>query len=323
MEIVEKQRILITGGSGMLGFNIVRLLASDPNIHIVLPLRTPHPSLFQQYPQVRIVQADLSDARQMSRLVADLVPHVIVHCAASGVRPARPTWFEMINFNVEVTLRLFEASCTLADCHFIYISTGLVYRTQNRPLLETDPVDTLHPYGASKAAAECLLRAGATEFDRHLTVLRPFSFTGLHDGGGRLFPSLLRAALANQPVRLSPGTQYRDFSCVQDIASAVAAILRRKRKKAIEIFNLGTGELKTLRATIERVCMEIDLEADLRFGELPYHPYEPMHLIADIRRSAELPWRPATNLAFAVWELAQSEFPALRVRRPQLSRCAG
>ncbi len=305
----------------MLGHNIVRLLASDPNVEIVLPLRTPQPSLLKQYPHVRIVQADLSDAGQMSRILADVEPKVIVHCAASGVRPARPTWFEMINFNVQATLRLFEASCSLAECHFVYISTGLVYRSQNRRLSETDPVDTLHPYGASKVAAECLLRAGATEFKRHLTVLRPFSFTGLHDGGGRLFPSLLRAAMRNQPVRLSSGMQYRDFCCVQDIAGAVAATLRRQRTESIEIFNLGTGEWKTLRETIETVCREIDLDAELQFGELPYHPYEPMHLVADIRRATELPWRPATNLAFAVWELARSDFPALKVRRPEASRC--
>lgn len=315
-----RRRILVTGGSGTLGCNSVRLLAADPENDIVLPLRSPQPQLFDRYSNVQVIQANLCDISHLTELVAEVRPNAIVHCAASGVRPLRPAWFEMTNFNVQVTLQLFKASCALDECHFVYISTGLVYRAQNRPLLEGDPVDTLHPYGASKAAAECLLQAGATEFNRPLTILRPFSFTGLHDSGGRLFPFLLQAALENRPVRLSPGEQYRDFCSVRDIAQAVAAVLTRRRMQNVEVFNLGAGMLKTLRQTIEEVCAELELNADLRFGERPYHPYEPMHLIADIRKAEAIPWRPATNLAFAVWELAQSDFPELKLRRPEEHR---
>lgn len=320
MRSPARQRILITGGSGTLGYNIARLLASRPDLEVILPLREPHLNLFSRYPNVRLIQADLSNSGEIGRVLAELAPEVIIHCAASGVRPDRPCWFRMTNFNVQTTLHLFEASCALPDCHFVYISTGLVYRNQNRPLLETDPVGTQHPYGASKAAAECLLQAGAAEFNRRLTVLRPFSFTGLHDGGGRLFPSLLRTALMKEPVRLSSGMQYRDFCSVQDIALAVQAVLQRREAKSIEVFNLGSGQSRTLRETVESVCREIGLQADLRFGELPYHPYEPMHMVADIRRAVtELDWQPAVSLSFAVWELAQAEFPALRVREPQAS----
>ena len=109
------------------------------------------------------------------------------------------------------------------------MSTGLVYGEQSRPCREGDPIDTLHPYGASKAAADCLLRAGAERLKRHLTVLRPFSFTGLHDGGDRLFPSLLRSALKGEPFSMSAGTQIRDFCAVQDVAEAVCLVLEEER----------------------------------------------------------------------------------------------
>ena len=192
-----KRRILITGASGTLGFNIVRLLASDPDNQIVLPLRTLQPAAFHRYTNVHMRQADLSDTPQIDRILADSLPELIVHCAASGVRPSATAWFDMVAFNVDATLRLFQSSCALPACEFLYISTGLVYRHQGRPLRETDPVESLHPYGVSKAAADFLLQAAATEFKRNLTILRPFSFTGLHDGGARLFPSLLNAALTN------------------------------------------------------------------------------------------------------------------------------
>jgi UDP-glucose 4-epimerase len=88
----------------------------------------------------------------MKRTMIEVDPDVVVHCAASGLRPPRASWFEMMSFNVETTLRIFETYCNLPASQFIYISTGLVYREQQRPLREDDPIESLQPYGASKAA---------------------------------------------------------------------------------------------------------------------------------------------------------------------------
>ena len=244
-------------------------------------------------------------------------PDAVIHCAASGVRPDREDWFAMTRFNTESALLLFENACRLPACHFILISTALVYRDQGRALRECDPLETRHPYAASKAAADFLLQAAAFEFDRRLTLLRPFSFTGTHDGGRRLFPALLRAAAEGRPFPMSPGEQRRDFCAVQDIAQAIRAALDAPAGASpVEIFNLGSGIDVSLRRLVERVCRELELRVDLQFGALPYHPHEPMHLVADIHKAAQLPWQPRTNLAYAVWELAQSAYPSLPVCRP-------
>jgi nucleoside-diphosphate-sugar epimerase len=243
---------------------------SDPDKVILVPLRDVRHGLFPDLPNVQIMQVDLVDAAQSRRMVEEFRPSTIIHCAASGVRPAKPQWFDMLNFNVEATLRLFEASCAVPQCHFVYISTGLVYLDQNRPLTETDPIGNLHPYGASKAAADHLLQAGATEFGRRLTILRPFSFTGRHDGGDRLFPGLLGAALSGKPFLLSAGEQVRDFCAVQDIAAAVDAVISEAtlmQGPAINIFNLGSGIALSIRTIVESVCEQLGLKVDLRFGE--------------------------------------------------------
>jgi UDP-glucose 4-epimerase len=317
----RNHRVLVTGASGTLGYNVVHLLARDTGTQLVLPLRTLEPPLFRDYANVHVRKANLSDRSDLRRILADVEPTAIVHCAASGVRPGRSeSWFDMLAFNVGATLQVFEEACAVPNCHFIYVSTGLVYRAQARPLREDDPVETLHPYGVSKSAADSLLQATAAEFKRILTVVRPFAFTGLHDGGNRLFPSLLRAAAAGTPFPLSPGEQIRDFCAVQDIASAVKAILNYERRRQIEVFNVGSGSSATLRQIVERVCRDLDLHVDLRFGEAPYHPHESMHLVADIRKARTLGWEPVTNLSYAVWELARVHCPALPVRRPEPAR---
>jgi nucleoside-diphosphate-sugar epimerase len=311
-------KVLITGASGTLGYNIVHHLAAvHPDTRIFLLMRTPDPALFADCPQVTIEQVDMFDKAKLRQSVLDLQPSAIVHCAASGVRPSNVSWFDLIDLNVESTNQLFQASCALEQCHFIHISTGLVYREQILPYHEDDPIDTLHPYGATKAAADCLLRAGADRLNRHLTVVRPFSFTGLHDGGDRLFPSLLRAARNRTPLKMSLGTQLRDFCAVQDVADAVRLILEETGNPRRNVVNLGSGQRLPLRFIVEKVCQELELEVDIKFGEMPFHPHEPMHLVADISRARDLGWRPRTNLAYAVWQLARSHYPDLAVREPK------
>jgi len=284
-------------------------------VHVLM--RTPDETLFGDLRNVDLERVDMKDFEASSRAVLAFRPNAIIHCAASGVRPSKISWFEQIHLNVSATVALFQASCEIPDCHFIHVSTGLVYSSQDRPCREHDPIDTLHPYGASKAAADCLLRAGAERLKRHLTVVRPFSFTGLHDGGDRLFPSLLRAALEGRPLAMSAGTQIRDFCAVQDVAEAIVMVLEEGTLPGRDIFNIGSGKSISLRAIVASVCRQLDLEVELKLGELPFHPYEPLQLVADTHLAQSMGWSPRTNLAYAVWELAQASFPGLRVTRPE------
>jgi nucleoside-diphosphate-sugar epimerase len=223
-----------------------------------------------------------------------------------------------MQFNVVSTMRLFQMNCRLDHpSRFIYLSTGLVYREQSRPLIEDDPLETLHPYGASKAASDLMLQAAAVEFNRKLTILRPFAFTGLHDGGNRLFPLIIDAAVTGKRLGLTAGTQVRDFCSVNDIVDAVLRVIVHRQEPLIEKFNLGSGLPLPLRRVIEDVCEKLELNANLEFGRNEMHPYEPNFSVAAITRADEtLGWKPRTSLAYAVWELAQEIAPSLNLKCP-------
>ena len=314
-------RVLITGASGTLGYNIVRHLGvTHPQSRLHVLMRTLDETLFADLPNVELEQVELGDFDALTRSVMAFRPNAIIHCAASGVRPSKIGWFEQIHLNVSATVALFHAACEIDDCHFIHISTGLVYSSQDRPCREHDPIDTLHPYGASKAAADCLLRAGAERLKRHLTVVRPFSFTGLHDGGDRLFPSLLRAAAEGKPFPMSPGTQIRDFCAVQDVVEGITMMLEEGTLPGRDIFNLGSGQSVSLRGIVGSVCRQLGLEVDLKLGAMNFHPQEPMNLVADIHLAQSLGWQPRTNLSYAVWQLAQMQFPNLKLTKPEQFR---
>ena len=311
-------RVLVTGATGTLGYNIVNHLAAmHPRTRIQVLVRKPDYNLFAGHSNVGQQKVDMNDIERFTEAALDFQPNAIIHCAATGVRPSKISWFDVIDLNVTATVQLFRASCEIPDCHFIHVSTGLVYDSQDRPCHEGDPIDTLHPYGASKAAVDCLLRAGADRLNRHLTVVRPFSFTGLFDGGDRLFPSLLRTAIAGTPFSMSPGTQLRDFCSVQDVAEAICLILERGTHPSRNIFNVGSGRSIALKDIVLDVVQQLGLTMDIRFGDLPFHPHEPMHLVADIGRMESLGWKPRVSLSYAVWQLARTQFPDLAVTRPE------
>lgn len=310
-------RVLLTGASGTLGRNFLDAVEGRPDVIVLAALRegsrTPRLS-----PAVEVARIETFDRPNLQALTRAFRPTAVVHCAATGMEFPQTRWFDLIRFNVDVTITLCECAAEIPACQFIFVSTGLAYRAQGRPLVEDDCLDTLHPYGASKAAADLLVRSAAAEFAVPLTVLRPFGFTGPGDDRNRLFPTLLRAAASRQPVALSAGTQVRDHCSARDIAAGIVRAMEVHPGSGARVYNLGSGREEPIRTLVEGVRDELDLAVDLRFGERPLGRFEPVHLVADTRRVAdELGWRPRHNLAHAVWQLAQESFPGLSVREPR------
>ncbi|MDX6766675.1 MAG: NAD(P)-dependent oxidoreductase [Candidatus Methylacidiphilales bacterium] len=316
---MAEERVLLTGSSGTLGFHLLQALGAFPEVRVLALLRAGSREP-KAHASVRFERVDFFDQPALSALVAGFRPTCLIHCAASGMQFPKPQWFDLVRFNVDVSLQLCEAASAVPGCRLVFVGTGLAYRDQGRPLSETDPMDTLHPYGASKAAADLLMRSAAAEFGVPLVVVRPFSFTGQGDDRTRLFPTLLRSAQEKKPLQLSPGDQVRDHCAGEDVAAGIlaAAFSMGSGDAANSVYNLGSGRTDCLRATIEDVVRQIGLDIDLRFGERPYAPFEPMFLAADITRAGhDLGWRPRKNLAFSVWQLAQESFPGLKLEKPQ------
>jgi nucleoside-diphosphate-sugar epimerase len=315
----KSQRLVLTGITGTLGRNLIEEVKVWPGVKVLALLRAGS-SPPKSFTGTEYEEVEFFDKDRVTAALQRFRPTGVIHCAASGMAFLRPTWFDMIRFNVDVTLNLCESVSRIPGCHFVFISTGLAYRDLGRALREEDPLDTQHPYGASKAAADILVRSAAAEFGVPLTVFRPFSFSGLGDSSSRLFPSLLRAAAEKRPFIMTAGDQVRDHCAAADIAHAIALSLLEGHSagEPAQIFNLGSGSLQPLRPLVEGVAEELGLEISLRFGEKLLSPFEPKYLAGDISRArAQLQWHPRLNFAHAIWQLAQESFPALQIKEPR------
>lgn len=313
-----KKRILLTGASGTLGRNFLELAGNDTSLEI-LALMRPESRLRRIYSSVREVRVDLRNREGVFRIIADFRPETIIHCAATGMEFPKTEWFDLIRFNVDFTINLCESAALSGGSHFIFISTGLAYKPLDRPLSEEDTLETMHPYGASKSAADLLIRSSALEFGLPLTVLRPFSFTGIGDDRNRLFPSILRAAATGVPMELTSGLQSRDHISARDVARGIVAATRNVPEASTpRICNLGGGSSATVREIVESVVSELGIPVELKFGAKAAGRFEPGHLVADHSKAGrELGWFPVHRLAHAVWELSKESFPSLNLVEPK------
>ena len=266
------------------------------------------------------MRVDFNDPASLTAAMAAFRPTTLIHAAATGMGASKPGWAELIRFNVNTSIGLCEAlAAGQPGCPVIFIGSGAAYGDRGRRLTEGDPLDATLPYGASKAAADSLTRAACLALGLPVTVLRPFSFTGLWDDGTRLFPSILRAAAEGRALDLSAGAQLRDHCATKDIAAGILAAVTAPPPAAGQpaIYNLGSGDMICLRDMLTSVVKDIGLKVELNFGARPYAPHEPMVLVADTAGAQrDLGWQPRTNLSYAVWQLARESFPSLSVTEP-------
>jgi nucleoside-diphosphate-sugar epimerase len=313
---MKAHRLVLSGASGMLGRAILRHLSGRKDVSVVALHRNNPPPKWADHIEHRVL--DFNQAPDLERLLQQFQPSVFIQSAATGMQHPVPQPGVLNEVNVELPVRLAKAVRAIPDCHFVQVSSGLAYADQGRPLREEDPVGTSHPYGASKIEAERGLFHLAETVGLPLTIVRPFSFTGEGDSGTRLFPSLLRSAADRLPFQMSRGDQVRDHASVNDIADGIiAASLRPDRKTTSRIFNLGSGDTRTLRDLVTSITIELGLDVDIQFGSRAPTPHEPMFLVADTSHARqELQWEPRETVAQAVSRLASTSFPSLTLKQP-------
>ncbi|MBO1049024.1 MAG: SDR family NAD(P)-dependent oxidoreductase [Dolichospermum sp. DEX182a] len=257
---MQNKRILITGGAGFIGSELVRqILDQDTKQVIVVDnLVNGRQENLKQLPteQLELVVADVRDSERMAKLMSGI--DIVFHLACLGVRHSIHSPYENNEVNATATLELLRAAKAANVSRFIYVSSSEVYGTARRvPMTEEHPTFPMTVYGASKLAGECYTSAFYETYGYPTVVVRPFNSYGPrchHEGdSGEVIPKFLLRSMAGKPmVIFGDGTQTRDFTHVSDTARGI--MMAGFTDSAVgQTINLGSG----VEITINDLAKEI------------------------------------------------------------------
>ena len=237
-------RILVTGGAGFIGSNVVdRLVQQGHEVAVLDNLSTGRRE--NVHPAARVHYLDLVDAVAVHACIAEFRPEVVDHHAAQiDVRKSVEDAAYDARVNILGTLGLLESCRRHGVRKFVYASTGGALYGEGRslPATEDHPINPESPYGASKHTVEHYLYIWRLLHGLDYTILRYPNVYGPRQnphgeaGVNAIFIGLM---LAGKPPHIfGDGEQVRDYLYVDDVVDANLLALERGSG---EIVNLGTG----------------------------------------------------------------------------------
>jgi len=228
---VDNKRCLVTGGAGFIGSHLVdALMHSNCEVRVLDNLvngKLENISHHIGSERFEFIQGSITDPLDVVRALDKI--DVVFHLACLGVRHSIAHPFETHRVNAEGSLLILDASYRAGVERFVYCSSSEVYGTAEYiPMPESHPTHPCTVYGSSKLAGEAYARAYYRTYGMPTVILRPFNTYGPrshHEGdAGEMIPKSIVRALNDQPILIfGDGNQTRDFTYVEDTASALIA----------------------------------------------------------------------------------------------------
>jgi UDP-glucose 4-epimerase len=292
------ERVLVTGGSGFIGSNLVKaLVANGCDVTVLDNLSSGHRSNLEPFPNVRVIEGDIRDPRATDEAMQGA--SVVFHLAASvGNKRSIDNPLLDAEINVLGTLQVLEA----ARAHKVRkvvasSSAGIFGELKILPIREDHPVEPDTPYGSTKLCAEKLCLAYAKLYELDAICLRYFNVYGPNqrfDAYGNVIPIFVFQMLRGEPLTVfGDGEQTRDFVNVADVVQA-----NLKAAAATHVsgaFNIGSGATISINRLIALVEAASGVTPVVRNG--PPRAGDVRDSLADISAAAAaLGFAPATTI---------------------------
>jgi dTDP-glucose 4,6-dehydratase len=316
MSISDPQPILVTGGAGFIGSNLVRLLLKKGcrviNLDKLTYAGNPESLAdLADHPTYQFEQVDLCDAAAVQAVFHRHQPGAVMHLAAeSHVDRSIDGPGDFIQTNVVGTFNLLQTALAhwrslegnaKDDFRFLHVSTDEVYGSlaDDAPgFHEHSPYDPHSPYSASKAASDHLARAWGDTYGLPVLVTNCSNNYGPCQFPEKLIPVVILKCLRNQEIPVyGKGENIRDWLYVGDHAEALYTVLTKGRVG--ETYNIGGNNERQNIELVRTLCGILD---ELRPGETPYADnicfvtdrpgHDLRYAIDPTKISTELGWTP-------------------------------
>ena len=299
MGSISGKRVLVTGGAGFLGREVVRALEPYRPGKILAP---------------RSSECDLRDRQAVQRLLAEARPEVVVHLAAvvGGIGANRANPGRYFYENAIMGIQLIEEARLAQVAKFVVLGTICAYpKFTPVPFREEElwngyPEETNAPYGLAKKMLIVQAQAYRQQYGMNAISLLPVNLYGPGDNfdpeSSHVIPALIRKAVEAREAQSAgggfigvwgTGSASREFLFVRDAARAVAAATDLYDKP--DPVNIGSGQEITIRELVELVCKICRFEGGIRW-DATKPDGQPRRCLDTTRAAAEFGFRASTSL---------------------------
>nr|WBU15342.1 dTDP-glucose 4,6-dehydratase 2 [uncultured bacterium] len=292
-------RIFVTGATGFIGANLVRRLVTEGHqVHAVIRPDSDLWRLRDLLDRITLHWVDLLDSGGLRHVARAVQPEVIFHLAMTGGHPRGALdRIRAVQVGVIGTLALLEAALETGAVRFVHVGSSLEYGRVARAMRESDPLRPVTDKGLAKSLASQLVKFYARKHGVSAVIVRPFSVYGPWESPQRFIPTLLRAAITGEEIRLTPPGYRHDFIFVDDVVEGCLRAASARTRPG-EAFNLGTGVQWTNEEVVTLAEEVSGRKIRVIPGAYPPGPADARCWVADIRKACRrLGWLPEWSLA--------------------------
>ena len=276
-------RILITGGAGCLGSNLIEAwLPRGYDVVVIDNFATGHREVLPAIPGLKVVEGTVVDRAMIDDVFDRFMPTHVVHAAASYKDPN--DWREDARTNVEGTINVLQASRRSDVKRIVYLQTALCYgRPQVLPIPVEHPVAPFTSYGISKTAGESYLLMNGVD----VVSMRLANVAGPRLAIGPI-PTFYKRLKAGKSCFCSD--TIRDFLDMEDF---VALMDRVMEAPASGVYNVSTGEGHSIKDIFDLVVDHLGVKLDAPVPIVPPGLDDVPAVVLDPSKTVrELGWTP-------------------------------
>lgn len=245
----ENKKVLVTGGCGFIGSNLVdHLISIGHEVIVIDNLSSDAHDKFYYNKAATYYEHDIINDNVVNGVINRHKPEYVFHLAAEArIQNCINDPVKAIKTNVLGTQNLLEGCRLFGVKRFIFSSTSAIYGLKNSPpMRETDTPDCLNAYSYSKWFSEGLCKMYSELYGVDSVCMRYFNVYGPRQPVRGSYAPVIgvfsRQKKNKEPMTIvGDGLQTRDYIHVSDVVSANIACMKYQENLNGEIFNIGTG----------------------------------------------------------------------------------
>ncbi len=285
MELRDK-KIIVTGGAGFIGSNLVETLCTNNEICVIDNLHTGSKhnlSFAMKSGKVKFYETNSGNISKI-RFDADIVYHL-------GMYSASPMYRKNPNLLGNVTSEMIKVLEYIKDRNIplVFASTSSIYNGIKPPHREDARYNVSDFYTEGRIFAERMSELYNKLYECDIAAMRFFSVYGWHEEAKGNYANLVSQFLWNmqknkRPIIYGDGTQKRDFIFVEDV---VTALIKASKIYGFNVFNVGYGKSFTLNGLVDILNDELDKSIKPKYIPMPVSNYV-KETLADPKKSERL-----------------------------------